>query len=175
MRIVRICIFRDTKCIHLVYIGFGSMVHKNRLRTAEIIRETVDSLGIRAIVAGEWAGVEPAQHDNIRFVDRIPHYKLFTNVAAAVHHGGAGTFWTCAQAGIPQAVLPHMFDQFYRCEKIARFGIGPKGFPVHRLTVNRLYNLLTQLLDIRVYHNQTAHIAEQLQSRNGLEEVVKLF
>jgi UDP:flavonoid glycosyltransferase YjiC (YdhE family) len=155
-----------------IYIGFGSMVHKDYHSTSEIIRNAIESLGIRAIVAGGWAGEIHQRHDNIFFVNRAPHNALFPLLGAAIHHGGAGTFWTCAKAGIPQAAIPHMFDQYYWCERIARLGIGPRGFPINKLTVDRLHTLLQNLINDPMYRERTLQIAQGMQERNGIDEAV---
>jgi vancomycin aglycone glucosyltransferase len=38
---------------------------------------------------------------------------LFKRVAAVVHHGGAGTTTIAAMAGVPQVVVPQIWDQHY--------------------------------------------------------------
>jgi vancomycin aglycone glucosyltransferase len=155
-----------------IYIGFGSMAHKDYRYTSEIIRNVVESLGIRAIVAGGWAGQIQEHHDNIFFVTRAPHNTLFPLLGAAIHHGGAGTFWTCAKAGITQAAIPHMFDQYYWCERIAQLGIGPRGFPINKLTVSRLRTLLQSLINNTMYRERTLQIAQGMQGRSGIDEAV---
>jgi vancomycin aglycone glucosyltransferase len=155
-----------------IYIGFGSMVHQYYNSTSEIIRKVVESLGIRAIVAGGWAGVKPQRHNDIFFVNRVPHNTLFPLLGAVIHHGGAGTFWTSAKAGIPQVALPHMFDQFYWCERIAHLRIGPRGFSINRLTAERLRDLIQDLIANPVYRKHALQISNGMQERNGLFEAV---
>ena len=50
--------------------------------------------------------------------------QLFRHVAAVVHHGGAGTTTTAALAGVPQVVLPQMFDQHYWAERVDKLSGG---------------------------------------------------
>jgi vancomycin aglycone glucosyltransferase len=44
--------------------------------------------------------------------------KLFRRVAAVVHHGGAGTTTIAAQAGVPQVVVPQIYDQHYWAKRV---------------------------------------------------------
>jgi vancomycin aglycone glucosyltransferase len=155
-----------------IYIGFGSMVHQNYHSTSEIISEVIESLGIRAIVAGGWAGVKPENNNDIFYLDRAPHNKLFPLLGAVIHHGGAGTFWACAKAGIPQAALPHMFDQFYWCERIAHLRIGPRGFSINRLTAGRLRDLLQNIMSNPLYRKQALQLSQGINERNGLSEAI---
>ncbi|MGZ4649115.1 MAG: nucleotide disphospho-sugar-binding domain-containing protein [Kineosporiaceae bacterium] len=45
-------------------------------------------------------------------------------MAAAVHHGAAGTTKTAAAAGTPQVIVPRTFDQSYFADRVERLGIG---------------------------------------------------
>jgi vancomycin aglycone glucosyltransferase len=55
--------------------------------------------------------------------------RLFERVAAVVHHGGAGTTTLAALAGAPQVVVPQMYDQHYRAQRIHQLGIGTAHAP----------------------------------------------
>jgi vancomycin aglycone glucosyltransferase len=54
---------------------------------------------------------------------------LFRRVAAAVHHGGAGTTTAVAHAGAPQVVVPQMYDQHYWAKRVHDLGIGTAHTP----------------------------------------------
>jgi vancomycin aglycone glucosyltransferase len=54
---------------------------------------------------------------------------LFRRVAAVVHHGGAGTTTAAAIAGVPQVVIPQMYDQHYWAERVERLGVGRAHAP----------------------------------------------
>jgi UDP:flavonoid glycosyltransferase YjiC (YdhE family) len=72
----------------------------------------------------------------------------------------------------PSPAYPHMFDQFYWCERIAHLGIGPRGFSINRLTVERLSDLLQSLLNNPLYRKRALQIAHGMQEQNGLDKAV---
>ena len=49
---------------------------------------------------------------------------LFPQVAAIVHHGGAGTTAAAARARVPQVITPMFGDQFYWASRIVELGVG---------------------------------------------------
>jgi vancomycin aglycone glucosyltransferase len=46
-----------------------------------------------------------------------------------VHHGGAGTTAQAARAGVPQVVIPHMFDQHYWARRVHALGVAGPPLP----------------------------------------------
>jgi vancomycin aglycone glucosyltransferase len=106
-----------------VYFGFGSMPVPQELSRTLI--EAVRAVGRRAIVSRGWAelGLIDGASDCLAIGD-VNQQALFPRVAAAVHHGGAGTTATVARAGVPQLVLPMFGDQFYWASRARALGIG---------------------------------------------------
>jgi vancomycin aglycone glucosyltransferase len=106
-----------------VYVGFGSMrPDEDAARTAI---EAIRAQGRRVLVSRGWAGLAPIDdRDDCLIVGDVNHQALFPRVAAVMHHGGAGTTTTAAQAGVPQVVLPQRGDQPYWAGRVAALGIG---------------------------------------------------
>lgn len=107
-----------------VYFGLGSMsrTDPDAGRTAV---EAVRALGRRVVLQRGWAGLEPADDaPDCIAIGEVNQQALFRRVAAVVHHGGAGTTTTAAAAGVPQVVLPHMYDQYYWGNQVERLNIG---------------------------------------------------
>ena len=46
-------------------------------------------------------------------------------MAAAVHHGGAGTTGACFRAGCPQVVCPLEYDQHFWAARARHLGVAP--------------------------------------------------
>jgi vancomycin aglycone glucosyltransferase len=106
-----------------VYFGFGSMRAPQDL--AQVMVATARALGRRAIVSRGWADLALVDDDpDCLAVGEVNQQELFTRVAAVVHHGGAGTTTTAALAGIPQVVIPQMYDQHYWAARVEDLGIG---------------------------------------------------
>ena len=92
---------------------------------------------------------------------------LFPHLAAAVHHGGSGTTHTAALYGLPQLILPKAFDQFYWADRICALGLGPRGFPMNRLTVKKMDAALTALTKNAGYKANAAKIRERILEFDG--------
>jgi len=54
-----------------------------------------------------------------------PLEALLPRCVLALHHGGAGTTQACAAAGVPQLILPFMFDQFDWAERAQHSAVSP--------------------------------------------------
>lgn len=91
-----------------VYIGFGSIVIDEPNKMTQLIIQAVQAAGVRAIVSKGWSGLGSAEqsNDQIFYVGDCPHEWLFQNVAAVVHHGGAGTTACGLRYGKPTLVVP---------------------------------------------------------------------
>jgi vancomycin aglycone glucosyltransferase len=106
-----------------VYVGFGSM--RAPKDVARVAVEAIRAQGRRALFSHGWADLGPVDEgDDCFVVGEVNQQALFGRVAAAVHHGGAGTTTDAARAGAPQVVVPQMADQPYWADRVAELGIG---------------------------------------------------
>jgi vancomycin aglycone glucosyltransferase len=88
------------------------------------------AVGRRAIVSGGWSGLTlPDNEPDCLSIGEANLQALFRRVAAVVHHGGAGTTTAAAQAGVPQVVVPQMYDQHYWAKRVHQLGIGTAHAP----------------------------------------------
>ncbi|POW07154.1 hypothetical protein PSHT_10071 [Puccinia striiformis] len=101
--------------------------HRSRPRkNHECYHGAVKESNVFAIISGGWtaqhadkmeesAGMRADinQHrDSMYYVDSIPHEWLFSQIDAALHHGGAGTTAASIRAGIPTMIKP-FFGRFF--------------------------------------------------------------
>jgi rhamnosyltransferase subunit B len=87
------------------------------------VRQIVGISGDRGIVL--LPRVETTVVEKDMFVSRfIPLQKLLPQCAAIVHHGGIGTAALTFEAGIPQVVMPSVFDQIDNGRRVQRSGCG---------------------------------------------------
>lgn len=106
-----------------IYVGFGSMPVETDLVRTSIT--AIRSHGYRIVVMRGWADSDVIDNHKDCFVIReVNQRALFPRVAAVVHHGGAGTTATAARAGVPQAIVPQVIDQFYWANRVSELGIG---------------------------------------------------
>ncbi|GII52077.1 glycosyl transferase [Planotetraspora thailandica] len=111
-----------------VYFGFGSM--RATQETGRAMVEAARELGFRAIVSKGWADLAPVEEIDCLPIAEVNQQALFPRVAAVVHHGGAGTTTAATRAGVPQVVVPQLYDQHYWAQRIHDLGIGQAHPPV---------------------------------------------
>jgi len=94
------------------------------------------ALGYRGIIL---TSHEPtAAADTVRFERYVPFRKLLPYAAAVIHHAGIGTSAHCLAAGVPQVVVPTLYntpDTAIRLERLdVSRQISPGRFSERRLT-----------------------------------------
>ncbi len=106
-----------------IYFGFGST--RTPAGISELMIQTARLLGLRLIISRGWADLSVVENEpDCRTIGEVNLLALFKRVAAVVHHGGAGTTTLAAQAGIPQVVIPQLYDQHYWAQRVHHLGIG---------------------------------------------------
>ena len=111
-----------------VYFGFGSIRATPDL--ARVMIESARAVGRRAILSRGWAELAlPDDAPDCLAIGEVNQQALFTRVAAVVHHGGAGTTTAAARAGVPQVVVPQMYDQHYYAARVNELGVGTAHAP----------------------------------------------
>ncbi|KAG7113793.1 Sterol 3-beta-glucosyltransferase UGT80A2 like protein [Verticillium longisporum] len=161
-----------------VYIGFGSIVVDDADRIATIIHEAVRLLGIRAIISSGWTNLasetdaEPST--DIFHIGECPHEWLFQQVAAVVHHGGAGTTACGLGYGKPAIVVPFFGDQPFWGHMIAEAGAGPPPIPYAALTSRKLADGLSYALSPQALA-AALEIANTMSVEQGARVAVEAF
>jgi vancomycin aglycone glucosyltransferase len=159
-----------------IYIGFGSMIAP---RAPELVAQAVAAvraIGRRAVIAGGWAALEAhiQEADDVITVDNVPHSLIFPKVAAAVHHGGAGTTTAAARAGVPQILLPHILDQYYWAHRVEVLGLGPPALPIERVTVELLCDRMSRGVNDPFIQERVNRLAPLVRARNGVTAAVEM-
>jgi hypothetical protein len=95
---------------------------------------------------------------------------VLPRVAAAIHHGGAGTTTAVAGAGVPQVVLPHVLDQYYWARRLERLGLGPRALPVDLVTADVLTERLDRALNDREIRDRAEAFGRMIASRSGVAD-----
>lgn len=107
-----------------VYVGFGSIGPAPHVARWAV--EVSRARGHRVIVSRGWADLDLLDGSEDCFaVGEVNHQRLFPELAAVIHHGGAGTTQVAARAGVPQVVVPlPVADNPYWAGRVAAHGIG---------------------------------------------------
>ena len=146
-----------------IYIGFGSMAGTASGETERALKDLV-SAGKRLVLGGELAssasGYDPAL---VHPAPDADHQLLFPRVALAIHHGGAGTTYTAAKAGIPQIVVPHLMDQYYWAARVEALGIGRKCRHPSRLRAGELTTAVLDVVADESYAQRARDMAERME------------
>lgn len=159
-----------------VYIGFGSMSHRDPHGWAQRVLQALRRLGVRAILARGWAGLEADRlPPEVLLVDEVPHLALFPRVRAVVHHGGIGTVAAALWAGVPQVVVPHFADQPFWAARLHRLGVAPPPLPPGRLTPERLAEALAQALEDPTLRERAARLQRRIRREEGVARAVRLL
>lgn len=117
----------------IVYIGFGSIIVSDPAALTRTVVESVQKADVRCILSKGWsdrlgdpksARVEVPLPPEIHQIQSAPHDWLFSQIDAAVHHGGAGTTGASLRAGVPTIVKPFFGDQFFFGGRVEDLGIG---------------------------------------------------
>jgi vancomycin aglycone glucosyltransferase len=111
-----------------IYFGFGSIRATPDL--ARVMVESARAVGRRAILSRGWAELAlPDDASDCLAIGEVNQQQLFPRVAAVVHHGGAGTTTAATRAGVPQVVVPQMYDQHYYAARVNELGVGTAHAP----------------------------------------------
>ncbi len=157
-----------------VFAGFGSMPKRDQIRNVSIIVEAARLSGQRAVISKFWEqSSELSNADDIFFISKYPHLKLFPNMAAVIHHGGAGTTATTAISGVPQIIVPHILDQYYWGNQIYQAKLGPRPIWRSELTSKKLAAAIRECLSSKRLRQKAWEVSNVIKQRDSLEFAVR--
>ncbi|KAI8967781.1 hypothetical protein BDF20DRAFT_212438 [Mycotypha africana] len=117
----------DTLANVLIYPTQSDFVTHVKARLDELLT-TLDHLHILWIVSSDTLRTYleqclPSTQERLQILKSTgSHASLLQqhpSLVGAVHHGGIGTCFTMLELGLPQAILPFKFDQFYWSDQLA--------------------------------------------------------
>ncbi|MFN8442182.1 MAG: glycosyltransferase [Caldilineaceae bacterium] len=156
-----------------VYIGFGSMGNRNPEETVDLVLQALQKHQQRAILLAGWGGLRKENlPSHVLMVDSVPHSWLFSQVAAVVHHGGAGTTAAGLGAGVPSIIIPFFGDQPFWGKRIADLGVGPQPIPRKQLTAEKLAQAIDRALTDQTMRQRAAELGSKIQAENGVANAV---
>jgi sterol 3beta-glucosyltransferase len=156
-----------------VCIGFGSMIGRNLGRVTRIVTDAVRESGQRAVVLSGWAGIGNVElGDRIFRLDAAPHEGLFPRVAAAVHHGGAGSTAASLRAGVPTVIVPHLGDQSFWGQRVYALGAGPKPVSRNKLTAPALASAIRAATTNHDMKRRAGDLGAKIRAEDGIGQAV---
>lgn len=159
-----------------VFIGFGSMIVPDPVKTTATLVEAVKKSGRRAILHAGWAGLGGVPFPEAIFpITYAPYGWLFPKMAAIVHHGGSGTTGFGFRAGVPSLIVPFVFDQFYWGTRAAEMGVGPNPIPFRQLTADRLASAIEMAVSDETMHRRATNLGRKIQAEEGVARAVEVI
>jgi sterol 3beta-glucosyltransferase len=159
-----------------VFIGFGSMGSHNAQQTTGLILQALAQTGQRGVLLSDWNGLhQEALPESVFLTGSVPYSWLFPQMAAVVHHGGAGTTAAGLAAGVPSILTPFMGDQPFWGQRVFGLGVGPKPIPRRRLTVESLSKAIHIAVSDEEMRRAAASLGERIRTEGGVDRAVEVI
>ena len=158
-----------------IYVGFGSMPSTDARAFTQCIIAALERCGLRAVLASGWGGLmADVVADNPKryfHLTDAPHSWLFPRMAAAVHHGGAGTTGAALTAGIPSVVIPFYGDQPFWAHCLAQREVAPPALTRRTLTPEILARALRKVTHSRM-RERAELIGQRVRQEDGIGSAI---
>lgn len=159
-----------------VYIGFGSMPDSKPETTTRLLINAAQQAGKRAVLLTGWAGLGAGDlPGNIHLLKYAPHHWLFPQMAALVHHGGAGTTASGLRAGVPSVIVPHNADQPFWGRRVHELGVGTAPIPRAKLTAQRLAAAVVEATTSQAMQTNAEQLGQKIEAENGTGRAVDVI
>jgi len=160
-----------------VSIGFGSMASRDPHATLQLVLDALTLSGRRGVLLSGWAkiGKDRDLPRHVFAADSIPHSWLFPQMAAVVHHGGAGTIGAGLRSGIPAIITPLAADQSAWARTVHELGAGPAPIPFPALTAERLAAAIRQAVTDQHMRHRAAELGTRISAEDGPGRTAELF
>lgn len=109
--------------------------------------------------------------DNVTLVEFVPLHALMPTCSAIIHHGGAGTAATAMLYGVPQLLLPEMFDAVLKAQQLESIDAGLYVRPAE-LTAQALRDKLVRLLTDPAFAAGAARLRDEVLADPKPNEIV---
>jgi sterol 3beta-glucosyltransferase len=145
-------------------------------RMTEISLAALKQSNQRGLLLTGWGGITQSDlPDSVFKIDSAPHSWLFPRMAAAVHHGGAGTTAAGLRAGKPTVIIPFFGDQPFWAQRVAALGAGPKPISRKNLSTEQLAQAIqTAVTDPAIRAKATA-LGECIRAENGVQNATAVI
>jgi len=173
----------DDALVHFLEAGeppviftFGSMTHDDPEALTELILESIERVGCRAMIQHGWTGLGKRKlPPHIQAIGFVSHDWLFPRASCIVHHGGAGTAGAVFRSGKPSVFVPHTFDHPLWAELARDIGCAARPLPYAELSANRLTEAIKITLESPTYYQAAANLGEKVRAELGVVKARRLI
>ena len=159
-----------------VYVGFGSALGDDPRRLTALVLDALASAGQRGVLASGWGALGDAElSPDVFVIDSVPHDWLFPRVAAAIHHGGAGTTAAALRCGTPSVIVPFGLDQPFWGRRVRGLGAAAEPIALKRLTVERLATAIRSVVEDTQIRERATMLGERIRSEDGVGNAVGII
>jgi sterol 3beta-glucosyltransferase len=160
-----------------VYVGFGSIASRDAQATGRLVLDAVKKqAGVRAVVSSGWEGIEAENiPDRVMLIKGTPHDWLFPQMAAVVHHGGAGTTGAGLRAGKPTVIVPAGGDQPFWGRRVHKLGAGTAPIPRKSLTAENLAAAIRTAVSDPSLKQHAVALGEAIRAEDGVGNAVRII
>lgn len=160
-----------------VFVGFGSMYTAYPEDTTREVLRALEISGKRGVlyVGGGRALARIEASRDVFYVDSVPHGWLFPQMAAVVHHGGAGTTMSGIRAGVPTIIAPLDYDQFGWAKHLAVLGVGLSAGPLNRLSAPKLAKSISRAVADARMRAAARALGEDVRAEDGIGNAIDVL
>jgi UDP:flavonoid glycosyltransferase YjiC (YdhE family) len=160
-----------------VSFGLGSIPVAHPSRLVDAYLEALDRTGRRGLLIGGWTklGQDHDLPDHVLRIDSAPYDWLFPRLAAAIHHGGAGTTAASLRAGIPTIITPVAADQHAWGRRVADLGVGPELVSIKKVDADRLTAAIAQATTDEGMRERAGDLGVRLRQEDGIGRTAEQF
>ncbi|MEM0980439.1 MAG: glycosyltransferase [Cyanobacteria bacterium P01_H01_bin.58] len=156
-----------------VYVGFGSLSGRHPEHLTQIVIEALQQAQVRGILATGWGGLSATDLPETIFkLEQAPHDWLFPQMAAVVHHGGAGTTAAGLRASCPTIVCPFFGDQPFWAQQVKALGVGSDPIPQKKLTAEKLAAAIRTVTTDPTMRQKAQVLGEKLRQEDGMATAI---
>ncbi|MFP9136226.1 glycosyltransferase [Devosia sp. XGJD_8] len=158
-----------------IYVGFGSVPGIDPEAMTALVAEALARTGKRGLLAtGGGALGGQALPAHMHRIAAAPHDRLLPLVAAAIHHGGAGTTGAALRAGLPTTIVPFFGDQPFWGRRIEQLGVGPRPLDRKSLSADALADAI-RAMDAPEMRRRAGELGAAIRQENGIEAAIRFI
>lgn len=144
-----------------VFVGLGSTATAHGERLSELFARALRKARVRAVIQSGWAQLR-ADGEGMLTIGDTPHHWLFPQLAAIVHHCGAGTTAAALRAGVPSVPVPGIVDQPFWGQRLHTLGAGTAPLRRISITEDELAAAVSSAVHESRYRERAQHLSGRL-------------